>query len=416
MQAMRRGIAGGLWLLVVCGAWLAGPRTSAQDAPQLKERIRAAEQRLAQAPENPALMFDLGLLRAAAGDRAGALGLLERIVAARTGIDPEGTAFDRFTDDPAYRALHSRIRRDFSPVLNSAPAFSIPEPDLIPEGIAYDGPSGRFFVGSIHKNKIVAIARDHAVSDFVPASRDGLAAVLGLRADSARGLLWAAAEFRVTSADGSPAARTGVAAYELATGRLARRALVDGEGHLLNDLVVTGGGDVYVTDSDASELYRLPAGAARLERVLDSTRIWRPNGITLAPDQSRAFIAAWPSIVILDLRTWAVTSLRHALDIVTAGVDGLYFHEGSLIAVQNDVHPGRVVGFDLSPDLQTVTRARVLASYDPRFEIPTTGALANGGLYIIANSQLGKLARQGGLAVPVSRLQPTAILRVPLER
>jgi sugar lactone lactonase YvrE len=391
----------------------AAQQTAPSVPPDLAEPIRAAERRLAAAPDDPALLFELGFRHARAGDSAAALSLLERVAARRTGIDPEGS-YDRLRDMPAYRALLSRIRRDFPPVTASTVALTIPERDLIPEGIAYDSTSGRFFVGSIHKRKVVAISPDGAAADFVRSGRDGLGTVLGLRVDSARRLLWAACMFLVRSGEGAEQERSGLAAFELSSGRLARRILLDSGEHTLNDLVVTRAGDIYVTDSQASEVYHLAPGTTRLDRIVDSARIFRPNGIALSPDESRLFVAAWPSIVVVDLRSGVVRPLRHAPNVVTGGIDGLYFHQGSLIGVQNDVHPGRVVRYALSPDLASIERADVLLSYHPRFEIPTTGAPADSGFYVIANTQMAKLGA-GGLTVPIGELHPVVILRVDLR-
>jgi len=377
--------------------------------------IAAAEARLASAPEDAALLFEVGWLRARAGERAAALALLERVVAKRTGIDPEGTPFDSLGDDPAYRDLLARIRRENPPVTDGVPAFTIAERDLIPEGIAYDPESHRFFVGSIHKRKIVVVSPDGAAADFVPSGRDGLGSVLGLRVDAPRRLLWAACLFRSRAGEeAGEDERSGLAAFDLATGRMARHLLLDSAGHLLNDLVVTRAGDVYVTDTEAGALYHLAPGGDRLELVLDNTRVFRPNGIALAPDESRLFVAAWPAIVVVEPRTRTVTPLRQPPNVVTGGVDGLYFHEGSLIGVQNDVHPGRVVRYRLSPGLDSIVRAEVLQSYHPRFAQPTTGAVAGDDFYLLANPQLAK-QRPNGTTVPLEQLDPVVILRVALR-
>jgi len=259
----------------------------------------------------------------------------------------------------------------------------------------------------------VAVSPDGAVADFVPSERDGLGMVLGLRVDATRRLLWAACVFRSRSGEGAEEERSALAAFDLATGRLSRRVLLDAGDHLLNDLVVTRAGDVYVTDSQASEVYHLAPGGTRLERMLDSTLIFRPNGIALFPDESRLFVAAWPSIVAVDPRSGSVAPLRHPPDVATGGVDGLYFHQGSLIGVQNDVHPGRVVRYRLSRSLDSIEGADVLQAYHPRFEIPTTGAIADGSFYVIANSQLSK-QRPDGTTVPLEQLNPVVVLRVPL--
>jgi sugar lactone lactonase YvrE len=391
----------------------ATPQAADSIPAQLAGLIGAAERRLAAAPEDPALMLELSMLRAGAGDSAAALSLLERVVARRTGMDPAASYY-RFAQVPAFRALLDAIRRDFPPVTEAAVAFTVPERDLIPEGIAHDPLSGRFFLGSLHKRKIVAISREGAVSDFVPAARDGLGMVLGMKVDSARRLLWAACEFRVRNGAGAEQARSALAAFDLGTGRLVQRVLLDSGNHMLNDLVLTRAGDVYVTDHPANEVLRLRRGGDRLERVVDSTAVFRPNGIALSPDESKLFVAAWPAIAVVSLPSGEVTPLRQPPDVVTGGLDGLYFHRGSLIGVQNDVHPGRVVRYELSPDLASVVRADVLLSYHPSFEIPTTGAIAGDGLYLIANTQMGKLG-EGGITVPVEQLNPVVVLRLALR-
>jgi hypothetical protein len=410
-------------LLLVCMVLAGCGRAERADAPAASDSaaarwaaaLAASEARLASAPEDAALLFEVGWRRAGAEERAAALALLERVVATGAGLDPEGTPYDGLVGDPAYRALLARIRRENPPVTDGVPAFTIPEPDLIPEGIAFDSASRRFFVGSLAKRKIVAVSPDGAVTDFVPSGRDGLVAVLGLRVDAPRRLLWAACLFRSRAGEeAGEHERSGVAAFDLATGRMARRIVLDSAGHLLNDLVVTRSGDLYVTDTEAGALYTLAPGGDRLDLIIDSTRVFRPNGIALAPDESRLFVAAWPAIVVVEPRTRAVTPLRQPPHVVTGGVDGLYFHEGSLVGVQNDVHPGRVVRYWLSPGLDSIVRAEVLQSYHPRFAQPTTGAIAGDGFYLLANPQLAKL-RPDWTTVPLEQLDPVVILRVALR-
>jgi len=390
------------------------PATSESAAARQAQAIAAAERRLASAPADAALLFELGMLRARAGERAEALALLERVVDRRTGLDPEGTPFDSLAGDPTYQDLLARIRRANPPVTDAVPAFTIPESDLIPEGIAYDPESRRFFVGSIQKRKIVVVSPDGVVADFVPAGRDGIDYVLGLRVDPPRNLLWAACRYLVRDGRGAEQERSALAAFDLATGRLERRILTDSGEHALNDLAVTRAGEVYVTDWSANEVLRLPPGGTRLERIVDGTLVFRPNGITLSPDESRLFVAAWPSVVVVDLPSGAVRPLGHSPSVVTGGLDGLYFHRGTLVGVQNDVHPGRVVRYRLSAGLDSVAGEEVLQAYHPRFEQPTTGAIAGDDFFLLANPQLAKL-RAGRIIVPPEQLNPVVILRIALR-
>src|SRR5215211_7738657 len=70
-------------------------------------------------------------------------------------------------------------------------AFRIPEPDLIPEGIAYDPVAQVFYVGSTYKRKIVSVDGRGVVRDFTGEGQDGLWGLLGMRVDAKRRLLWA---------------------------------------------------------------------------------------------------------------------------------------------------------------------------------------------------------------------------------
>ncbi len=60
----------------------------------------------------------------------------------------------------------------------------------------------------------------------------------------------------------------------------------------------------------------------------------------------------------------------------------MYFYKGSLVGIQNpDLHPSRVVRYFLNPQLDAITRAEVLETYNPLFEIPTTGTLVDDALF-----------------------------------
>ena len=52
-------------------------------------------------------------------------------------------------------------------------AFRIADPELIPEGIAYDPATKTFFVGSTYKRKIVAVDAAGKTRDFTKEGQDG---------------------------------------------------------------------------------------------------------------------------------------------------------------------------------------------------------------------------------------------------
>lgn len=70
-------------------------------------------------------------------------------------------------------------------------AFKVGEPNLIPEGIAYDERKKTFHVGSTYLRKIISIDEKGAVKNFISEAQDGMRGVLGLRVDAKRRVLWA---------------------------------------------------------------------------------------------------------------------------------------------------------------------------------------------------------------------------------
>ena len=100
-------------------------------------------------------------------------------------------------------------------------------------------------------------------------------------------------------------------------------------------------------------------------------------------------------------------------NVTLAGIDGLYLHRGSLVAVQNGVEPDRVAAFPLAGELDRVTGCRVLERGNPIFAIPTTGAVAGDGFYYMANTQLSALGPGNVVKEPEKR-KPVVILWMEL--
>lgn len=377
-------------------------------------------------PGEPEILYALAKALAVSGDSAGALRTLGRVVAMGYGAEaPADPAFASLAGLAGFQALAPKIAENTRPVLNAAPAFTIPEADLIPEGIAWDPKTRTLFVGSLAKHKIVAISAEGKIRDFVPSGRDEMQLVLGMKVDSARGSLWAC------TAEGDPlegentARRSYLFRFDLATGKMLQKIPSPGGGkHLFNDLAISNGGEIYLTDSEEGSVYRLRPGSDSVERLLPAGSFVYPNGIALSDDGRMLYIAHAAGIALRDLSTGGVSPLAAPGDVSLAGIDGLSFWRGALIGVQNGTKPHRVVLFSLTPSLDRVTGARVLERANPLFEIPTTGAVAersegkNVGdayYYFMANTQLRALGPGGVVKEPEKR-KPVVILKLDLPR
>ncbi len=371
-------------------------------------------------PGHPLLLLHMARACALDGDTLQAGGWLLRTVATGVRIDP--------ADEPDLAAIHGTapwLAATELLALHAAPAglaetvARIGEPDFMPEGLAADPVSGDLFVGSIHLRKIVRVSADGTVNDFVPSGRDGLASVAGLKVDADRRLLWACSGAGVQMRGGTPAdsSRTGLYAFDLDSGRTVTRAMLPDttRAHFLNDCCLSRDGDVYTTDTMQGGVYRLRAGSARLETVIGPGVLIGSNGIALSDDDRRLYVSEYAlGITVIDLPTGGIARLLHPEEIAICYVDGLLWHQGSLVAVQNGRGLDRVARLYLDTAGLRVIGMSVLAARQPGFDEPTTATLAEGACLFVANSELNRFRADGRLR-PAEPRRDFLIMRTPLQ-
>ena len=153
----------------------------------------------------------------------------------------------------------------------SRAAFAIAEPDLLAEGIAHDEKTGRFFISSGAKRKVLEVDRSGQVRDFIGPGTAGIYAVLGLEVDGSRRDLWAASAAAPFMADARPedAGKAALFRFDVDTGALRSRHELPRVPALANDLAIAADGSVYVSDSIQGTVYRL----VRLSHIPELTGI-----------------------------------------------------------------------------------------------------------------------------------------------
>ncbi len=387
------------------------------------EKLDEAKKELALAaaalPDEPDVLTALARAEALTGDSAAAIKHLSHVVAMGYGLGAEtDPAFASLSSLAGFRALLPAIAENARPIVRSEAAFTVPEADLIPEGIAWDPGTRSLFLGSLSKHKVVVVSSDGRIRDFVPSNRDGLPLVLGMKVDRDRepASLW------TCTAEGDPAEgentsrRSFLFRFDLATGRTQQKIPSPAGGrHLFNDLAIAKNGDVYFTDSEEGSFYRLPAGTESLERLVPADTLPYPNGIALSDDGKFLYVAHAGGILLWDVAKRGSSPLAGPGEAFLGGIDGLSFWRGALIGVQNGTKPHRVVQLTLTPALDGVTALRVLERGNPLFDIPTTGAVGGDSYYFMANTQLRALGPGGVVKEPEKR-RPVVILKLPLPR
>jgi hypothetical protein len=393
--------------------------SAAYDAGRYEEAAELYARVTQLLPRSPSARISAARALARSAKLAEALAQLEGAAGFGVRFDADDEAWKPLRDDARFVRLVSKMRARTAPVVRSTVAFRLAK-DLIPENVTFDPKTGAFLVGSMYKAKIVRIAPGGAVTDFVPSRRDGLLGVLGMKVDAERRELWAATgnfgirppmEFE----DPASAGKGALFRFHADTGKLIRAYWGPGTAEKpvqFNDLVITPAGDVYAT-AGLEGIWRVRAGSETIEPFLQPPGSFF-NGIAVTPDGGTLFAAShFEGVLKIDVASKSTASLDLPPGVTLGGIDGLYVHENSLVAIQNGTDPIRVLRAWMNPERTRVTRMVVLEQEHPETDIPLTGTIAGDDLYYIGRSQLR--AFDGPKIWPDEKLKESTILRLPLE-
>jgi sugar lactone lactonase YvrE len=370
------------------------------DAQEIRAQIAAVEKLQPKFPDQGAALYFLATAKEHLRETREALDLLKKCLALQEGFDPSGDpAFLELKELKEFNALIEDVHRDFPVAMQAREAFRTSEKDLVPEGLAYDAQRNVFYLSSLNRRKIVQIGLDGSISDFVPGDRFDLLPVLGIRLDPNTDTVWAAS-FKDSG-------QTELLHFD-ATGKLLGRFRPDGSAkHGFNDLVIRKNGEVILTDSLANEVLRFDP-VTRSFKVLPVHRpLFYPNGIALSGDDRTLYVADSLGVVRVDLTSGQTHDVNPGPRSTLAGIDGLYWHSGRLIAIQNGIGSPRVAAFHLSGDGLRVTQTTVLENRTNFCVLPTTGAIRGSDFFFIANSQIDNM--NNDKVMDVTRLEAVRV-------
>lgn len=396
------------------GQEIAARAAAAEKDGKFAEAADLLREALKHRPNHPGLTYRLAAASAKASRADDAIKALADYAAMGLILNLDNPNFAAVANDPRLAAIRAQVAENAKPKGSAAVAATIAEPQLIGEGLAFDEATGRFFVGSVHKRKIIAVANG-AASDFVSSARYGLFGVFGLRISD--GSLWAASS-ALPQVDGLAAGEKGAGLFEfdLATAALKRKALVatDGKEHVIGDLVIAPSGDVYASDSVAPVIYRLRPGQSTLEEAARSDTFHSLQGLALSADSKKLAVADYSSgIHIVDLASGKPALLATPAHTTLLGLDAVLRHGRDLIAVQNGINPQRIVRLRMNPTWSMIEGLDVIAANLPDMDEPTLAVIAGGDLLVIGNGQWSAFD-DDGKAKPDAQFAPTRVLRLPL--
>lgn len=399
----------------------ASPRATALPLGTARFRadIRAVEGLLPTISDRGAAQFFLAWAYAHLGEFERTLSLLKQCPLSE-GFDPDGVArFQPLNSNPEFRKLVAQVHRRYPPAHNARVVFTIQQNDLFPEGLAADPERHIFYMGSMHRKKIIVITTTGKVSDFVSAGSYDLMPVGGVHVDPADHSVWAATDPGVKD-------RSEIVHFD-ARGKLLERYAAPGPGpHDLNDLVLRGSHEIYVTDTFANQVYRFDRTTHEFSTLLFSRPLFYPNGITVSDDGNFLYVADMLGAIRVDLRDDHGDNNRNSdrkndtRDVIVsghytlAGIDGLYWYRGDLVGVQYGAGAYRVMRWHLSADGLHVTSAEFLEYRTPLVKDPTTGAIVGANFYFISNTGISNLDDNDKIVDP-RKLEPIHISVVALK-
>jgi Cu-Zn family superoxide dismutase len=250
-----------------------------------------------------------------------------------------------------------------------------------PEGVAFDPSSGAFFVGATGDGTIYRGTLDNpVVTEYIPGA-PGKEAV-GMKV--ANGKLYVAGGFSGA-----------VWVYDIATKQLVA-SFQTGGGGMLNDLVVTKTGDVFVTDSFRPTLWRITAaqvvaGGGTAEGIPVGPEIvydfgpfvFNLNGIVAMNGGQRLVVVASNTgkLFRIDLDDDVPNGREiHEIIVEPLAGDGLLLDRGQLVVVEFFPPALTFVKLDDKAERGEVTERRT----DPTFKGPSTVARAR-NFYLVVN-------------------------------
>ncbi|NAS11528.1 SMP-30/gluconolactonase/LRE family protein [Poritiphilus flavus] len=291
--------------------------------------------------------------------------------------------------------------------------YLLDELDLVPEGIAYDSRQNKLFLTSIAKSKIITVdIKTGLQEDFITTGQHGFMPGVGILIDEKREVVHALAGYFPLNDSMSSLYTLDLNTKKL----LSKLHPLDSADHFLNDLVMDKKGNLYITDSKASAIYKMEVGADKLERIYGSQEIQYPNGIAISEDDSKLYIASFTKGVrILDLASRELVNEADANN-WSQGIDGLEFYRGHLYAVQNGVrlHGDNFRKLILNETQDSITAVEQILSKDPRLDLPLTFCIVDDKALLIANSNLQYLDQSTLRITEPDSLKPTKLIALNL--
>ncbi|WKV12478.1 hypothetical protein [Marivirga harenae] len=324
--------------------------------------------------------------------------------------DPQRVDFKKLESTQAYGELLAYQKEMMEPIISSDSAFVIPISNLHIEDVAYNPYQNSYLLSSINKRNIYSYKDGDLVTFF---KNNFSYAITGMVVQDS--LLWfTGAGFTQAGLSESSAHFEQSKLYkaDLRSGKLLDSISVeDDKNHIFGDVILTENDQLLVSDSKTNTVYRLKDD--KLESWISSEYILSLQGVVQIG--SKVFLADYSQgLFVFDSATKRIQKMKSLPDLSLKGIDGLYAHQGNLLAIQNGVTPHRVILLQLSTDRVEIEGFDYLEKNHPAMGEPTLGFVQKNHLIYVATSFWG-LNENGVIKNEDGNLPVILKLPLPIE-
>jgi hypothetical protein len=371
-------------------------------------------------PDSGDLKLALATTYALQGQSSKTYDLLLGMQRAGFGYDLAGNPnFARVADSKVWKFIVDGLTKNLQPFGHGKVAFTLPGGDHLYESLVFDPKRKQFLVGSVRDGTVSLVGKDGRLQEFIkPDAANGLWSVYAMAVDPASDTLYVASDASVYFKGFSQTdfGKAGIFKFSLSTGKPTGKYLLnpDGKPRTLSSLAVGKDSLLFAADGLRNQIYRLDGDALKL--MLENPKLTSIRGLALSGDGKTLYFADY-TLGVFGIDLAAGQGFEFGYDtarLTLAGVDGLYWYDNALVAIQNGMAPQRVMRLGLSDDGRKIVKAMPLDAANAAFALPTYGAIDGDGLYFIANSQKNQYDTYG-TPKDAAKLRPVQVFRSDLR-
>ncbi|MGX7952635.1 hypothetical protein ACWPM1_08715 [Tsuneonella sp. HG249] len=181
-----------------------------------------------------------------------------------------------------------------------------------------------------------------------------------------------------------------------------------------SDIALGMGDTLFAADPLNGAIYRGQKGDGSLREFIAPGTFRSAQGMAASADGRFLYVSDYGyGLALIDLRTGAIDRLPAPNSPFVEGTDGLWLHNGELIAIQNGTRPARIVAHRLAPDGRSIVDTRVLESAHPAWIELGSGSIDGDSLLYVATGQWDRFGK-GGATVEGKPPLPTELRVLPL--